>query len=154
MVKPNSDLRPRLRTIAQSLLAKTRAGQANWIRAAGADLQYELRLPESRVVLAYLSPRVEPDYLSLQLHTLNGIAVGALEADEPEPGEPLNPADEWAAERAEHEADWNVLRPLFDEVHRSVTGWDRVVKDVETALAQPGAIGASANREGLPTVRN
>lgn len=91
MVKPNSELRPRLRKIAQSLLEKTRAGQANWVPAAGADLQYELKLPESRIVLAYLSPRVEPDYLSLRLHTLSGVAVGALEADEPEPGEPLNP---------------------------------------------------------------
>ena len=150
MVKPNSELRPRLRTIAQSLLAKTRAGQANWTRAPGDDLRYELRLPESRIVLAYLSPRVEPDYLSLQLHTLSGVAVGALEADEPEPGEPLNPPDDWATERAEHEADWMVLQPLFDEVHRSVTGWDKVMKDVETALARPGAIGVSANREVLP----
>lgn len=151
MVKPNSELRPRLRKIAQSLLEKTRAGQANWVPAAGADLQYELKLPESRIVLAYLSPRVEPDYLSLRLHTLSGVAVGALEADEPEPGEPLNPPDDWATERTEQEVDWKALQPLFVEVHRSVTGWDKVMKDVETALAQPGAIGVSASREALPT---
>jgi hypothetical protein len=118
----------------------------NWAKATAPDISYEVVLPESRLVLAYRSPRAEPDVIALHLHDATGAVVGSLAADEPDDVQPggitgvftLNPSPEPQAAK-----DWKLLRDLFSEVHLSATGFDKVVKDIEKALAGPGPVGKS-----------
>jgi hypothetical protein len=122
------------------------------MKGAGPDVSYEVVLPESRLILTYKSPRAEPDVISLQLQDLTGAVIGAFAADEPDDsprgllsgaltvtgtvtGSALIPPEPQAVN------DWKLLQELFSEVHLSATGWDRVVKDVEKALASQGPIG-------------
>ncbi|HET6575678.1 MAG TPA: hypothetical protein VFG68_18910 [Fimbriiglobus sp.] len=119
------------RTNAQALLAKTRAGQVNWVKRAETEPRYEVVLPHSTITLSYTSPRVEPDFITLELFNENDLRVGSWSADKPDPDD------------GTPSPDWVLLNALFDEVHRSVTGWDKVVSDIEQALAKPGRIGTS-----------
>jgi hypothetical protein len=117
----------KLKTLARGLLDKTKAGQVNWIQDREDDKSYKVILPQSRITLRYTVPRVEPDFITLAFYNADGVIVGALKAEEPEPDE-SNP-------------DWELLNSLFTEVHRSAAGWDKVVTEIEKALASPGPIG-------------
>lgn len=92
---------------------------------------YEVHLPHSRLVLTYGVPRAEPDFISLQLQNADGTTVDSWTVDDPE---------------SEGDADWRLLRELFNAVHLVVTGWDAVLSEVEAALASQGPIGAPAPR--------
>ena len=116
-----------LRNLAEGLLRRTMAGQVNWAKSSD-DGPYEVRLPHSRLRLWYTTPRVESDSISLGFYNSKGDLVGKLSAYKPEPED-------------EPEADWPLLESLYAEVHRSVTGWDKVLAEVESAIASPGAIG-------------
>src|SRR5437763_6576565 len=87
--------KPTFQQIAQTLLAKTKAGQVNWVRKPvpiqSHDTAYEVVFPESRIVLTFGVPNVEPDFISLQLQNPNGVAVDSWTVDEPDWGDPDNP---------------------------------------------------------------
>ena len=133
--------------IATTLLEKTKQGQVNWMRRKGStpnDTIYEVRLPKSRIVLKYAVPTADPDTITLQLQNPDGEEVDSWVVDDPDPGETPIPIPRIPLLPSEHEreAGWNLLRSLFAEVHRHVTGWDKVVNDVKTALAGSGPIGS------------
>jgi hypothetical protein len=139
--------RQTFRQIARTLLAKTKAGQVNWVRkpimSQGPDTTYEVILPESRIELTYGVPRAEPDFISLRLKNPNGVAVDSWTVDEPDWGDAEDPNP---AEEADPEGEWRLLYDLFTEVHRQATGWDKVVSDIQRALAESGSIGDSPRR--------
>jgi hypothetical protein len=135
-----------LRRIAQSLLAKTKAGQANWGRKVThsdvPETSYELVLPQSRIVLTYTRPRARPDVVKLQFANADGATVDSWVVEEPD----YDPEHE-SIEQADPDGSWRLLSELFSEVHRTVTGWDKVIHDVETALASQGPIGQPARHD-------
>jgi hypothetical protein len=47
------------------------------------------------------------------------------------------------AVRSDANADWHLLNGLYEEVHLAVTGWDKVLNDVERALTGKGPIGVT-----------
>ena len=100
----------------------------NWIRNQD-EAGYGVNLQQSRINIVYLRPKVAPDFIRLAFSNAEGVLVGALSADKPEPDD------------AEPNPDWPLLEALYSEVHRSVTGWDKVLNEIETALAGPGPIG-------------
>ncbi|MBN9120434.1 MAG: hypothetical protein J0I06_14970 [Planctomycetes bacterium] len=147
MVKPIQLLaEPKLREIAQTLLQKTKAGQVNWIPGTRTrnETTYELILPESRVALSYISPTAESDFIQLQLQDAKGTSAGSWSVEEPD-WEYLDRTDDPDADATV--PDWKLLKELFEVVHRYVTGWDKVIRDVEAALASQGPIGQPARPE-------
>ncbi|WP_162670267.1 hypothetical protein [Gemmata massiliana] len=103
-----------------------------------AETSYEVILPQSRVVLTYTIPRAESDYLSFQLQNANSIPVDTWSVTEPDWGTPEDPND---PDEVDPDGDWKLLNTLFQEVQRHVTGWDKVVNDIEQALSAQGPIG-------------
>ncbi len=128
-----------LLTIAQRLLEKSKANEVEWLEDSGThfvsvtglltgrhglDLPEAVRvvLPESQVYLGYFSPKSNADYIQLDLCTKDG-----------------RPVSSWTiADGDEH---WEMMYDLFSEATRAVTGWDVVLKDIETAVGLPGRIG-------------
>lgn len=161
-----------LRQIAQTLLAKTKAGEVNWIlrdsnslrlaptqalpgevrrprNQAPRDTTYEVLLPQSRIVLSYGVPRVEADFVSFQLQNPDGVVVDSFAVDEPDWGDADNPTD---PEEVDPEGDWRLFHGLWTEVHKQATGWDKVVSDVQRALTSGGRIGMqSGARQNIST---
>jgi len=159
----------KLRRIARDLLARTKAGEVNWVqrkidegilavprsypRLTGGvsrpqvqtttGMRYEVVLPLSRIVLTYGIPRAESDFLSLEILNSESITVDSWTVDEPDWGSPDDPND---PEEVDPDGDWRLLYELFSEVHRNVTGWDKVVNDIEKALAEPGKVGTPSNK--------
>jgi hypothetical protein len=135
-----------LRRIVEHLLAKTKAGQANWTRKAPdsevPETSYELALPQSRIVITYTRPRARPDVVKLQFINPDGLIVDSWKVEEPDYDPDVEPI-----EHADPDGSWRLLSGLFAEIHRTVTGWDKVIRDVETALASEGPIGKPTNPE-------
>lgn len=133
----------KVRGIAKDLLSRTKAGQANWVRKeTSSDVpqtRYELVLPSSRVAVTYTIPRARPDVVSLQFINPSGITIDSWAVEEPD----YDPEHE-PIEQADPDGDWRLLSGLFSEVHRHVTGWDKVISDIEKALASQGPIGKPA----------
>jgi hypothetical protein len=141
MVKPVPTIPlEQFRRIAKDLLAKTRAGKVHWAskttRTDFPEVSYEVVLPESRIVMNYGIPRAAPDFVSLNLINPDGIIVDSWAVDEPD----YDPEHE-PIEHADPEGDWRLLHGLFSEIHKQATGWDKVLSDVEKALASDEPIG-------------
>jgi hypothetical protein len=132
---------PKFREIVRNLLAKTTAREVNWVRKPlKSDIPvtaYEVILPESKILLTYSIPRAEPNVITLLLQNPDGVTVDSWAIDEPD----YDPYVD-RIEQVDPEGDWQLLSSLFAEVHRAITGWDKVLRDVENALASPGPIGA------------
>lgn len=84
----------------------------------------------------YTKPRAKPDVVSLLFINPDGLLVDMWAVQEPDYDPEVEPI-----EQADPDGDWRLLSGLFAEVHRIVTGWDKVIRDVETALASNGPIG-------------
>jgi hypothetical protein len=126
------------------LVAKTKARQVNWTplqteREGDQKYSYQLALPHSRVTLTYTIPRVEYDFITLTFHNAEGAIVDEWRVDAPD-------EDERSVKHLERDedADWRLLKALFGEVYRQATGYDRVMSDVQRALAELGVIGKPA----------
>lgn len=113
------------REIASHLLERSRAEKVNWQRPRrvhDANGGYEVRLPESMIRVLFYSPRTQPDYVRISLCKPNGEAVG-----------------DWLVEAGDE--DWELAHNLFSEAHRLVSGWDRVLNDIEKSISTEGVIG-------------
>ena len=118
------------REIASQLLAKSRANEVNWQAGSSKPSpSYDVRLPESVIRVAQISPSTEPDYVRVSLCKPNG-----------------QPVDHWIVE--EGDPDWELAYSLYTEAHRCVTGWDRVLTDVEKSLTEEGVIGLPVGATG------
>jgi len=50
---------------------------------------------------------------------------------------------------AEKDPNWPLLECLYMEIHRQVTGWDKVLGEVRSALEESGTIGQASLRGTL-----
>ncbi|MCI0642501.1 MAG: hypothetical protein L0Y72_16795 [Gemmataceae bacterium] len=100
--------------IAQGLLKKTKAGQAKWTQGPNEN-EFELKLPQSKIRIAYESPTAELDYVSFSFFAQDGNRAGVWEV---------------------HEGDdhWPVGQELYYLVSRDVTGLGKVLADVENFI--------------------
>ena len=134
----------RLRQMARELLDKTRARQVNWVPAPNRneppEFPYRLILPDSRVTLTYTRTRASEDFITLRFQNADGVTVDEWRVEEPE----YYPDVGQTLEQADPDGDWRLMKELFGEVHREATGYDRVISDVEKALASLGVIGKPA----------
>jgi hypothetical protein len=125
-------------------LAKTEARAANWVSrrvpTTPNQFPYELALPDSRVLLWYATPVLLPDSITLALQNAEGETVDEWHVEQPD----FDPDAGETLESADPDGDWRLLYALFAQVHRQATGYDRVITDVEKALAELGVIGKPA----------
>lgn len=116
----------------------------NWVpapsRSEPPEYVYQLALPESRVLLTYTTPIIEADFITLRLLNADGVTVDEWRVEEPD----YDPDIGETLEQADPDGDWRLMKGLFGEVHRQATGYDRVISDVEKALASLGVIGLPA----------
>ena len=104
--------------IAKGLFEKTKQGKVNWKLPPPGHLglpapanAYMVQLPNALITLMYCSPRTEPDFVML-------IFQG-----------PKGPVGSWKVEEgSEH---WRLANSLYSDVTRYVTGWDKVLEEVE-----------------------
>lgn len=135
----------KFRAICRNLLAKTKARQVNWIRNQAKtdppETGYFVLLPESRVMIAYGLPLADVDYVSLRLQNAKGETLDSWTVEEPD-----FDSEHDSIDTADPDGNWRLLSGLFKEVHLAATGWDKVLSDVEKALASPGPIGQPAKK--------
>ena len=120
------------RDIAKALLEKSRRDEVIWKpESEVAQDSFRVMLPESRIEIAFVSPAAELDYIVLTLHRSNGDQVGR-----------------WKVE--EDSEDWTLVKALYEEAGRFVFGWDKVLSDIEKALAAKGPIGTAPRPSQRP----
>ena len=129
-----------MRTVVKQLLVKTKARQADW--RPGGDEEFvscSLYLPQSSLLLTYVAPRAEADYIRLEL-VRNG-------AKDP-PG--WNPTFEAYVDSPDSNAQATNLQELEDsklltELYREATNvayhWDERFAALGEALSRPGNVG-------------
>jgi hypothetical protein len=129
--------------MAEGLLAKTKARQVNWVLVPNREeppaYSYQLLLPDSRITLTFTVPRADLDFITLRFQNTEGVIVDEWRVEEPD----YDPDEIGSLEKADPNGDWRLMKELFGEVHRQATGYDRVISDVEKALAALGRIGQS-----------
>jgi len=120
-------------SIAKRLLEKSRSNEVNWQQAylvGGLPTFRVTRHPdgfyvgfaESKVGIRRLSPQTEPDFIEISIYRSDNTLVKSL----------------WVQEDCPH---WPIASGLYDEAERFVTGWDKVLSDLEDSLRREGKIG-------------
>jgi hypothetical protein len=99
------------------LLKKTREGTARWEETDEPKGAFLLKLPRSIIILVYRSPRTEPDCILFTLFNHDGRLVGERLIEE------------------EESKDWGMAKELYLEVTHQVTGWDKVLADIEEFIS-------------------
>jgi hypothetical protein len=105
------------------------------------ETRYQLVLPKSRVVLTYGVPRAYPDFVTVQFLNPDGVVVDSWTVEEPDWGGEDDPKPPSVADP---DGNWEAAAGLFRAVHNRATGWDEVIRDIETAVASPEPIGATS----------
>lgn len=113
----------KLREIATRLLDKSRAGEVHWLE----NPDYHVDFPHSSVVIGWVPSVVDEDSLCLVVRD-GRRRLGTLEA-------------------APDSDDWFVLRDLYAEAERCVTGWDSVLGEIESKLHAKGVVGSPPSQQ-------
>ena len=100
--------------IAKGLFRKTRQGKVRWEQYSNGS--YIARLPGSAVIVRQYTSASSPTYISLDVRGPSGTSVGLWQVFEGE--------DNW-----QHAAE------LHSEIERGMTGWDKVLEDIERFIA-------------------
>lgn len=108
----------KLRDIATKLLEKSRAAKVNWL----ADPDFHVDFPSSRVVIRWVASVTDEDSLEFSVQDNRGRPLGVLEA--------YDGSDQWP-----------LLKDLQMAAEKCVTGWDRVLVEIESNLDTEGIIG-------------
>lgn len=93
---------------------------------------YVLKLPNSTVAISYISPVSDSDFYDLDIRNHEGEIVASKAVD----------VDDLDAVQS----GWlDILSGLFSEAHRHVTGWDKVIEELESAVKGNAPIGEYAD---------
>lgn|SRR6185437_5154045 len=113
------DRNEQLREVMRQLYKKSSQDQIKWRRVGEA---YEIALPASSIAVRFFSPEFGPDvYLGVLMNS-RGEEVLRLEAEE-------------------GGKDWELLRQLYDDATRVVSGWDTALADAMKALQGDNVLG-------------
>ncbi len=115
----------KFKQLFQRLLERSRKGQVEWLQDRTSTYSFNVQLPESLMRIQRISPRTDPDYFQLDLYNKDGVRILSQIADE-----------------SETDNDWlPLLSQLYEEAFRCVTGWDKVLADLEAAVASESHVG-------------
>jgi hypothetical protein len=121
-----------LREVVTRLLDRTKKGEVAWYpkpHGPQVDEKYVVELPKSTVEFEFASPDTEPDRAYFFVYSKVGLTtrmlVGRLTAEATE-------ADQ---------QDWQLLGSLRGAINKQVTGWDKVLEELENVVRQDGMIG-------------
>ncbi len=129
-----------MRAIVKQLLDKTKARQADW--RPGGDEEFvscSLYLPQSSLLLTYVVPRAEADYIRLEL-VRNG-------AQDPPGWNPTfeayvdSPDSNAQAINPQEREDSRLLTELYREATNVAYHWDERFAALGEVLSQPGSVG-------------
>lgn len=123
-----------LRAVLQTLLERSRKDEVNWRASENrydSDV-FSVELPQSMITIQRIQPTADPDYYRVAISNTQGREVFSMSASEdaqnPEEGESLV-----------------LLRDLYDDAMRCVTGWDKVLDDLRTAVESDRPVGLIKN---------
>jgi hypothetical protein len=116
----------KLSQILTRLLDRSQHNEVNWEKGESVD-KYRVRLENSEIIVAYDNPSNEPDRYFVAVFNGQSLLVASMDAIEGDPS-------------------WPLLKSLWEEAHRTVTGWDRTLNEIERALGQSGRVGKTPNR--------
>ena len=129
----------KVRIILERLRDRSRRDEVRWARTQLLGYPsipaFSIRFPGSRFTIAFFSPTADPDYYRLVFSDAEDRTVDTFIARE---GEAL----------------FEVAAETFVEAHRSISGWDKVLADVERGVNSPEMVGlpvgTSAPDEDIP----
>lgn len=111
------------------------------------ETAYQVVLSQGRLVLSYGIPYAALDYVALHIRNTQGTVVESWKVNEPDDEDYDQNGNYRDSQGYE---DWKLLSGLFHEVHRRATGWDRVLSEIEKALAGQGVIGERPTNPSKP----
>lgn len=118
----------KLRHVLNTLLKRSQEDEVAWTSEFGqakGTKTYAVVLPKSQIWIGLLSPPHESDFIAVRVMDAQGEI-----------------SKEWQVR--EDETDWDLFSGLWSEADRCVTGWDKILDDIESSLEQPGRIGRPA----------
>jgi hypothetical protein len=114
----------RFREILRKLLDKSRKGEVHWIQVQKPTTFFELAPDaQSKIRVGHFSPEGAPDW-GIAEFEVNGDVIARITAE-----------DDGKSE------DYALLNALWQDAHRYVFGWDKVLQKLETALQSEGVVG-------------
>lgn len=116
--------------VLEGLLEKARRDEVNWTYERGEKGKplkgsYTVKLPASSIRIDFISPESDPDFYVARLLNGEGRSVKVVTAQE-------IPAEQ---------AQWDLLKSLWDEAYRAISGWDKALADAQQAVASDDTIG-------------
>ena len=118
-----------LREVLTKLLERSRKNEVNWL--SGRDPEYFVKFPDnSRIVLIYASPESAPDWVAASL-VVNGVEVANLFAED--------------GDDAKKET-FTLMRQLWQDAHRSVTGWDTAINQIKSSVESDPRVGIAPHK--------
>lgn len=125
----------KLMEILTQLLHRSEKDEVQWQRDRnGPGTCYRVILPNSSLRVAFTSPPSDPDWFLAEIRNREGVLVFdksvTVDAD------------------SESDKEWlQLLRDLYLDAHRSVTGWDKVLAEIESVVADNGVVGVASEED-------
>lgn len=112
----------KVRDILKRLLERSKADEVRWLACDDQGRGFAVQFPHSRLSISLNSPPTEPDFYDITFWNENGQEASRLVIEE---GDEL----------------WPLALEAFNEASRYVTGWDKVLNDVEAAINSKQPVG-------------
>jgi hypothetical protein len=101
--------------IAKGLLEKTRQQRADWREHGRQENTFVLPLQNSHIQIQRISPPTEPDCINLTFFNEERKAVGR-----------------WIVQEGDEA--WELVSELYGLIVKKITGWDKVLEEIEAFL--------------------
>ncbi len=122
-------LEEKLHSMIEQLLKKSKENQVNWRRYEQNSFSIVFSSRNQLVVTAS-SPESEPDWARVALY-VDGEHVAEIGAED-------------------GDQDYELLKSVYDEAHRSVVGWDSAISAIEAELSAEGSVGVPVESDQTP----
>jgi hypothetical protein len=127
----------KLQEVLKELWNRSKKDEVRWLPYDGritphgsrtSGSHFFLKLPNSTVSISYVSPTSDSDFYDLTIRNSDGQLVA---------GKTVEVDDLHAVQSG-----WrDILAGLFSEAFRHVTGWDKVIEELETAVKSKAPVG-------------
>jgi hypothetical protein len=118
----SEDLRSNLIEIAKQLLDKSKAGKVNWQTIGGEPENYHVHFGgETSFIVCFQSSDYAATKASISLN-IKSMVAARISAEE-------------------GEENFAMFKEVFDEAHRTATGWDKALSMIQERIASDNAVG-------------
>lgn len=120
-------------SVLEKLLEKSQGDQVRWfVKDRGIESHrndvYAVEFSDgSQIAVEYWSPEVEPDIATAKLYVNRDVVFSETAEDGGE--------------------NYGLIRALYEEARRTVTGWDEVLQQIDKELSSAGEIGRPSTNE-------